>query len=38
MSSNWGPLAEGVAPDSIKVFGVELRKGPVETAGDGSSL
>jgi hypothetical protein len=27
MSSHWDPLAEKAAPESIKVFGVELRKG-----------
>ncbi len=27
MSSNWDPLAEKAAPESIIVFGVELRKG-----------
>jgi hypothetical protein len=27
MNSNWDPLAEKAAPDSVKVFGVELRKG-----------
>ena len=27
MSSNWDPLAEKAVPESITVFGVELRKG-----------
>lgn len=27
MSSNWDPLAERPAPESVRVFGVELRKG-----------
>ena len=27
MSSNWDPLAEKPAPQSVRVFGVELRKG-----------
>jgi hypothetical protein len=27
MNSNWDPLAERVAPESVTVFGVELRKG-----------
>jgi hypothetical protein len=27
MNSNWDPLAEKAAPESVRVFGVELRKG-----------
>jgi hypothetical protein len=27
MSSNWDPLAEKVTPESVTVFGIELRKG-----------
>jgi hypothetical protein len=27
MNSSWDPLAERLAPESVRVFGVELRKG-----------